>query len=98
MFVTLTLLSPRHKCNLQSRGHVLTLSIHESVDIHISLQNKPVLTSDNNDPAKLKLKLEKIDVKIQALVTKREDILKQINEAEKSTANPSGDACPPASA
>lgn len=37
---------------------------------------------DNNDPTKLKVKLEKIDSKIQALNVKREEILKLIQEAQ----------------
>lgn len=38
---------------------------------------------DKKDPHKLKLKLEKLDAKMQALVTKREEILKLLNEAEQ---------------
>ncbi|OIV89864.1 hypothetical protein TanjilG_23129 [Lupinus angustifolius] len=44
---------------------------------------------DKTDPAKLKLKLEKLDTKMQALVAKREEILKLLEEAERGAANPS---------
>ncbi|KAL2492752.1 Protein QUIRKY [Abeliophyllum distichum] len=50
---------------------------------------------DKKDPTKLRAKLEKIDSKMQALVIKKEEILKQINEAEKNAANLSA---PPPSA
>ncbi|KAF5178306.1 hypothetical protein FRX31_032104 [Thalictrum thalictroides] len=39
---------------------------------------------DKNDPAKLKLKLEKLDAKMQALAIKKEEILNMIKEAEKN--------------
>lgn len=38
--------------------------------------------ADKKDPGKLKLKLEKIDAKIQALATKRVEIFKLLNQAE----------------
>lgn len=40
--------------------------------------------ADKNDPAKLKAKLEKIDSKIQALNVKREELVKQIEQAQAS--------------
>ena len=43
---------------------------------------------DKNDPAKLRQKLEKIDTKMQALVAKKEEILKLINEADQGVKNP----------
>ncbi|CAL0305044.1 unnamed protein product [Lupinus luteus] len=44
---------------------------------------------DMKDPAKLKQKLEKLDTKMQALVAKREEILKLLEEAEKGGADTS---------
>ncbi|CAL0327696.1 unnamed protein product [Lupinus luteus] len=44
---------------------------------------------DKMDPTKLKLKLEKLDTKMQALVAKREEILKLLEEAERGATNPS---------
>lgn len=54
---------------------------------------------DKKDQAKLKLKLEKLDAKMQALAIKKEEIMKLIKEAEKAAANPNeGSAAPPPSA
>ncbi|KAF9604235.1 hypothetical protein IFM89_004941 [Coptis chinensis] len=39
---------------------------------------------DKNDPGKLKLKLEKLDAKMQALAIKKDEILNLIKEAEKN--------------
>lgn len=52
---------------------------------------------DKKDPQKLKLKLEKLDAKMQALVSKRDEILKLLNEAEQ-IAKDSIPAQPPADA
>ncbi|KAF3437784.1 hypothetical protein FNV43_RR20540 [Rhamnella rubrinervis] len=38
---------------------------------------------DKNDPAKLRQKLEKIETKLQALLAKKEEILKLINQADQ---------------
>lgn len=44
---------------------------------------------DKNDPSKLKLKLEKLNIKMRDLETKRGEILKAIEEAEtNAVANP----------
>ncbi|KAK1357768.1 hypothetical protein POM88_051024 [Heracleum sosnowskyi] len=50
---------------------------------------------DKKDPAYLKSKLEKLDVKIKDLTTKKEEILNQLKEVE---ANPAAAAAPPATA
>ncbi|KAI7737566.1 hypothetical protein M8C21_019527 [Ambrosia artemisiifolia] len=44
---------------------------------------------DKNDAAKLKVKLERIDAKIQALNVKREEILKLIEQAQANAPAPS---------
>ena len=40
---------------------------------------------DKKDPIKLKQKLEKLDAKIQGMMTKREELLKMINEVENNS-------------
>lgn len=52
---------------------------------------------DMKDPSKLRLKLEKIDSKMQVLVAKKEEILKLLKEAEQGAPAPNasgGGACP----
>lgn len=49
---------------------------------------------DKKDLGKLKLKLEKIDAKIQALETKREEILKLLNQVENKASTPNEEPAP----
>ncbi|KAL1814726.1 hypothetical protein DCAR_0518897 [Daucus carota subsp. sativus] len=56
-------------------------------------EKKKKSPEDKKDPAYLKSKLEKLDVKIKDLTTKKEEILKMLQEVE---ANPA--AAPPAAA
>ncbi|CAH2043795.1 unnamed protein product [Thlaspi arvense] len=50
---------------------------------------------DKNDPEKLKMKLTKIEDKIQAMVLKKDEIVKLIHEAEQGKATTAVDAPPP---
>ncbi|KAL8123531.1 hypothetical protein AgCh_011489 [Apium graveolens] len=58
-------------------------------------EKKKKSPEDKKDPAYLKSKLEKLDVKIKDLVTKKEEMLKLLQEAE---ANPPPADAPPATA
>lgn len=51
---------------------------------------------DKKDPQKLRQKLQKVDAKMQALVAKREEILKSIQEAEQKAKVSGGEAAPAA--
>lgn len=59
-------------------------------------EKKKKSPEDKNDPAKLRKKVEKIDSKMLALVAKKEEILKLLEDAEQAAPNASG-ATPPTS-